>query len=116
VDTGLYSFVQFPNYLGEIIIWTGIFFSGIKAYINITQFLIAFSRLLTLILIMFGGARRLEKRQDKSYGDMKEYKKYKYSVPIMIPFVPLYSVTKHSWLIALIKFSIYKYMLINQIL
>ena len=86
VDTGLYRIVRFPNYLGELIIWFGVFFSAI-------------SGLLTIIFIMFGGARRLELRQDKNYGDMKEYKQYKSTVPIMIPFVPLYSVSKYTWLV-----------------
>ena len=48
---------------------------------------------------MFGGARRLELRQDKNYGDLKEYKKYKETVPIIIPCIPLYSVANHSWLV-----------------
>ena len=99
VDTGLYRIVRFPNYLGELIIWFGIFFSGIQVYKNIAQFLISLTGFLILIFIMFGGARRLEIRQDKNYGDMKEYKQYKSSVPIMIPFVPLYSVSKYTWLI-----------------
>lgn len=99
VDTGLYRIVRCPNYLGEIIMWTGIFFSAIHIYKNITQFIISLIGYITLIIIMFGGARRLELRQDKNYGDLKEYKKYKSSVPIIIPFIPLYSVAKHSWLI-----------------
>jgi len=99
VDTGLYRIVRFPNYLGELIIWFGVFFSAIQVYKNITQFLISLSGLLTIIFIMFGGARRLELRQDKNYGDMKEYKNYKSTVPIMIPFVPLYSVSKYNWLV-----------------
>ena len=99
VDTGLYRIVRFPNYLGELIIWFGVFFSAIQAYKTVTQFLISLSGLLTIIFIMFGGARRLELRQDKNYGDMKEYKQYKSTVPIMIPFVPLYSVSKYTWLV-----------------
>ena len=99
VDTGLYQLVRCPNYLGEIIMWTGFFFSAIQIYKNFTQFIISFIGYITLIIIMFGGARRLELRQDKNYGDLKEYKIYKSSVPILIPFIPLYSVAKHSWLI-----------------
>ena len=49
---------------------------------------------------MFGGARRLEIRQNKSYGDDPEYRRYVATTPIMIPFVPLYSVEKYKWLVA----------------
>jgi hypothetical protein len=53
-----------------------------------------------LIYIMFSGARRLELRQNKYYGNDLEYKKYVKTVPIMLPFVPLYSVEKYKWLVA----------------
>ena len=99
VDNGLYRIVRCPNYFGEILMWTGFFFSAIQIYKNITQFLIALTGFITLIFIMFGGARRLELRQDKNYGDLKEYKKYKSTVPIIIPFIPLYSVAKYTWLV-----------------
>ena len=49
---------------------------------------------------MFGGARRLEIRQNKSYGDDPEYQRYVKTTPIMIPFVPIYSVEKYTWLVA----------------
>ena len=32
-----------------------------------------------IVFVMFSGARRLEIRQDKNYGEDKEYKKYKKS-------------------------------------
>ena len=99
VDSGLYRIVRCPNYFGEILMWLGFFFSAIQIYNSLTQFIISFIGLITLIFIMFGGARRLELRQDKNYGDMKEYKLYKASIPIIIPFIPLYSVAQYSWLV-----------------
>ena len=99
VSDGLYKIVRCPNYFGEMLIWIGFFLSAIQVYKNATQFIIAFLGLGTLIFVMFGGARRLEIRQDKNYGKMKEYQIYKANVPIMIPFVPIYSVKKHSWLV-----------------
>ena len=49
---------------------------------------------------MFSGARRLEIRQNKNYGRDPEYQAYVKSVPILLPFVPLYSVEKYKWLVA----------------
>ena len=49
---------------------------------------------------MFSGARRLEIRQNKNYGSDPEYQQYVKTVPILLPFVPLYSVEKHKWLVA----------------
>ena len=48
---------------------------------------------------MFSGARRLELRQDRTYGNDEEYKKYITKTPILIPLIPLYSVKKHKWLV-----------------
>ena len=48
---------------------------------------------------MFSGARRLELRQDRTYGADPEYLSYVRSTPILLPFVPLYSVKKHKWLV-----------------
>ena len=50
--------------------------------------------------VMFSGARRLELRQDKNYGADPEYQRYVRSVPIILPFLPLYSVKKYKFLVA----------------
>jgi len=49
---------------------------------------------------MFSGARRLEVRQNKNYGADPEYQVYVRSVPILLPFIPLYSVEKYKFLVA----------------
>ena len=49
---------------------------------------------------MFSGARRLELRQTKNYGADPEYQAYVKKVPILVPFIPLYSVAKYKWLVA----------------
>lgn len=100
VDTGLYSLVRCPNYFGEMMYWTGVFISGVSIYSGAGQWIAAIAGYAGIIYVMFGGARRLEIRQDKTYGSDPEYQKYKKSTPIMIPFVPLYSVKKHKWLVA----------------
>ena len=100
VDTGLFRLVRCPNYLGEMTFWTGCFISGIHLYHGAFQWVMVLIGYLGIIYVMFGGARRLEIRQDKNYGEDPEYQAYKKSTPIMIPFIPLYSVKKHKWLVA----------------
>ena len=99
VDTGLYRIVRCPNYLGEMIFWTGVLISGIGA-VSGWQWIVVAIGYIGIIFVMFSGARRLEIRQDKNYGSDPEYQKYVTTVPIMVPFVPLYSVKKYKWLVA----------------
>ena len=99
VDTGLYRIVRCPNYLGEMIFWTGVVISGIGA-ITGWQWLVVAIGYIGIIFVMFSGARRLEIRQNKNYGNNPEYQKYVKTVPILLPFIPLYSVEKHKWLVA----------------
>ena len=100
VDTGLYRIVRCPNYLGEMIFWTGVLISGIGAVSGIGQWVVVLIGSIGIIFVMFSGARRLEIRQNKNYGSDPEYQKYVKTVPILLPYIPLYSVEKHKWLVA----------------
>lgn len=100
VDTGLYRLVRCPNYLGELIFWTGVLISGIGALRGVGQWIMALIGYIGIVFVMFSGARRLELRQNRNYGADPVYQQYVKTVPILIPFVPLYSVEKYKWLVA----------------
>lgn len=92
-DTGLYKFVRCPNYFGEILFWTGVFISGFGAFKGTWQWIIAIMGYVLIIYVMFSGAKRLEIRQSKNYGQSEEYQTYIKTTPILIPFTTLYSLT-----------------------
>lgn len=100
VDTGLYRLVRCPNYLGEMIFWTGVLLSGIGSLNGAGQWILAVLGYAGIIFVMFSGARRLEIRQNKNYGNDPEYQAYVKKVPILLPFIPLYSVEKYKFLVA----------------
>lgn len=100
VDTGLYRIVRCPNYLGEMIFWTGAVISAITGAKTIGQWIVILIGYIGIVFVMFSGARRLEIRQNKNYGNDPEYQKYVKKVPIILPFIPLYSVEKYKWLVA----------------
>lgn len=100
VATGLYRIVRCPNYFGELLLWTGVFVSGLSVCAGVLQWSLCVLGYVGIIYVMFSGARRLEIRQDKNYGEDPEYQKYVSTTPIIIPLVPIYSVKKHKWLVA----------------
>lgn len=98
-DVGVFRLVRCPNYLGEVLTWTGVFVSGWTAAQGFWQWAAMVAGWTCITWIMFGGARRLEIRQTRNYGDDSEYRDYAARTPILIPFVPLYSVAKFKWLV-----------------
>lgn len=87
---GLYRLVRCPNYLGEILFWTGVLVGGLDILQGTGQWLMSVLSWIAITAIMFGGARRLEKRQEGRYGAKEEYRRYADHTPILIPWVPLY--------------------------
>ncbi|MEF2966981.1 DUF1295 domain-containing protein [Paenibacillus sp. M1] len=97
-DTGLYQYVRCPNYFGEILFWTGVFLSGFGALTGAVQWAIAILGYIMIVYIMFNGAKRLERRQDRNYGDSDEYNAYVEKTPILLPLVPLYHLKDVKWM------------------
>lgn len=98
-DKGLFRVVRCPNYLGELILWTGVFVCGVTSLSGAGQWIVSVLGYLGIIFVMFSGARRLEVRQNKNYGADPEYQRYVKTVPILLPPVPLYSVEKYKFLV-----------------
>ena len=91
---GLYKMCRCPNYLGEIVFWTGVFITGLNAYKTVGQWITAIIAYICIVFIMFNGAQRLEKRQMARYGKDKEYQTYANKTPIIIPLLPIYHLNK----------------------
>lgn len=92
VDTGVYRLVRCPNYLGELVIWIGSFIVCFGACCSVWQWIVAAIGYMGIVYVMFSGARRLEIRQNLTYGKDPEYQAYVKKTPILLPFVPIYSV------------------------
>ena len=91
---GLYKMCRCPNYLGEIIFWTGVFVGGISTYDGLGEWAMAIFAYIAIVFIMFNGAQRLEKRQMARYGANEEYNTYANKTPIIIPLLPIYHLNK----------------------
>ena len=98
VDKGLYRIVRCPNYFGEILLWSGSFIICFGACCTLWQWIIASLGYIGIVYVMFSGARRIELRQEETYGNNPEFKSYIKRTPLIIPLVPIYSVARHKWL------------------
>lgn len=98
VDTGLYRLVRCPNYFGEVLMWTGSYIICFGSDCTAGQWTIATLGYIGIVYVMFSGARRLELRQQETYGNNPEFQAYIKNRPLIIPFLPIYSVAKHKWL------------------
>ena len=88
--------VRCPNYFGEIVFWTGVFVAGIPVYRGAGQWITAALAYLCLVYIMINGAQRLDRRQEKRYGDDPDYRAYADHTPILFPLVPIYHIGKYK--------------------
>ncbi len=98
VSTGLYRIVRYPNYFGEILLWSGSFIICFGADCTPWQWIITSLGYTGIIYVMFSGARRLELRQQETYGNNPAFQAYIKQRPLLIPLLPIYSLAKHKWL------------------
>ena len=83
---GLYKWCRCPNYFGEILFWTGSFISSFGV-VHGAQWILVILGYVLIIGVMISGAKRVEKRHNQSYGDIKEYQEYSASTPLLIPHI-----------------------------
>jgi steroid 5-alpha reductase family enzyme len=93
-NVGLYRFVRCPNYLGEIMVWIGQWIASLPAYTSLVRVVIGLAGLICIVLIMMGSTKRLEESQDQRYGTLSDYQRYIKTVPVLFPFVPIYSLKR----------------------
>ena len=87
ITTGLWKYSRHPNYLGEIVLWTGvaiISYSSLEVY----QMSTLVSPMFTyLLLVKVSGINLLEKSGEKKWGHLDSYKSYKKNTPRLIGFL-----------------------------
>lgn len=90
-NTGLYRIVRCPNYLGEMLFWTGLWISATTAYQGWLEWSLCTLGLACILGIMIGATRRLEGEQADQYAADGAYATYRKTVPVLFPFLPVYT-------------------------
>ncbi|MBU1014101.1 MAG: DUF1295 domain-containing protein [Bacteroidetes bacterium] len=86
VNTGLWKYSRHPNYLGEILVWIGVYLFILPA-LNNGQALIGLISpvFITTLLLFVSGIPLLEKSADKKWGTDHDYTLYKNNTGILLP-------------------------------
>ena len=86
IDRGFWRISRHPNYLGEIMVWTGVYLFCIPSLGAAGRLLALASPLyIASILLFFSGVPLVEKFADKKWGTDKDYQAYKKAVPVLVP-------------------------------
>lgn len=86
ISSGLYQYMRHPNYLGELLVWYGIYLFVLPALTNIQLLVGLLSPLFITILLLFvSGIPLLEKSAQKKWGSDEAYLAYKNKTGKLFP-------------------------------
>ena len=84
ISSGLWAYSRHPNYVGEIVLWTGI---SVMSFSSLSgdQYIALISPIFTYILIVYiSGVRILEASGKKRWGHLKSYQEYLKNTPSLL--------------------------------
>lgn len=84
---GLYRFLRFPNYSGEILFWIGIYLSSITYLTGWEHIAIISPLWISFLLIRISGIPLLEQNHQKKYGDLALYNEYTSKTAKLFPYI-----------------------------
>tara|TARA_A200000159_G_scaffold104374_1_gene97069 strand:- start:28 stop:954 length:927 start_codon:yes stop_codon:yes gene_type:complete len=85
IESGLWAYSRHPNYLGEILLWTGIACFGISCFTGLERFAWISPIFIYLLLTKLSGIPILDKRALEKWSDNVEYQKYRENTPALFP-------------------------------
>lgn len=87
MSSGLYKLCRHPNYLGELIFWSGSFITGLGSLTTPLKWSVASVGLAGIFAIMLQATMSLERKQALKYGERQDYKDYVKRTPMLVPFM-----------------------------
>lgn len=85
ITTGLWAFSRHPNYLGEIMLWTGIATIAFPVLIGWQLVSLLSPLFVVFLLTRVSGIDMQERQNDRSWGNDPAYLQYKASTPVLFP-------------------------------
>jgi len=87
ISSGVWLVCRHPNYLGEIILWCGLFISASATYSRFDYFAILCPIFDAILICFVSGVPILEANAEKKWGANQEYQNYKARTKVLIPFI-----------------------------
>lgn len=85
IDEGLWSRSRHPNYLGEILLWTGIAIFGVACFEGLEMVSWISPIFVYLLLTKVSGVPILDRRALENWGEDPDYQRYRENTPVLFP-------------------------------
>jgi steroid 5-alpha reductase family enzyme len=85
ISTGLWSRSRHPNYLGEIVLWTGVAIVAAPVLSGWQWVALVSPVFVTALLTRVSGIPLLERKADARWGDDPAYQAYTRTTPVLVP-------------------------------
>ena len=84
ISSGLWAYSRHPNYVGEIMLWTGVSVMSFSSLSGV-QYIALISPIFTYLLLVYvSGVRILESSGKKRWGHLKSYQDYLKNTPSLL--------------------------------
>ena len=84
ISSGLWAYSRHPNYVGEIVLWTGVSVMSFSSLSGV-QYIALISPIFTYLLLVYvSGVRILEASGKKRWGHLKSYQEYLKNTPSLL--------------------------------
>ena len=88
IDCGLWSVIRHPNYLGEILLWAGLFISASSTFRGTADYLSVLSPVfVALLLTKVSGIPILERQSLKRWGSNQGFADYMQRTSRLVPYI-----------------------------
>ncbi|EDO44484.1 predicted protein [Nematostella vectensis] len=87
ISTGVWSLCRHPNYLGEIVLWTGLFMSASSVMKGVEYGSVISPIFVTFLLTKVSGIPIQDRQALKRWGDVAAYQEYRRKTAMLIPYI-----------------------------
>jgi steroid 5-alpha reductase family enzyme len=85
IDEGLWALAQHPNYCGEILLWTGLFVSGLGFYQGLEWVAVVSPLFVFGLLTRGSGVPLIQERNQERWGDNPDFQRYLQETNLLVP-------------------------------